>query len=90
MINLRNERFRDLDAPIVEGLDNYTCRHFSVAYLRHLIMANEILGSTLLTLHNLHFFLDLVLQAREHIETGDFGPWHRQWIARYEAAGGLS
>ncbi|MEZ5276657.1 MAG: tRNA guanosine(34) transglycosylase Tgt [Opitutaceae bacterium] len=85
VINLRNERFRDLDVPLVEGLDNYTCRHFSVAYLRHLIMANEILGSTLLTLHNIHFFLDLVRQAQVHIEAGDFGPWHRAWISRYES-----
>ena len=85
VVNLRNERFRDLDQPLVEGLDNYTCRHFSVAYLRHLVMAGEILGSTLLTLHNLHFFLDLVRQARAHIEAGDFGLWHRAWISRYEA-----
>jgi len=87
VINLRNERYREVESPLVEGMDNYTCRHFSVAYLRHLVMANEILASTLLTLHNLHFFLDLVHQAREHIEAGDFGSWHRQWIERYEAGG---
>jgi hypothetical protein len=62
---------------VVEGLDNYTCRNFSRAYLRHLTMANEILASTLLTLHNVHFYLDLVAQARAHIEAGDYGPWHR-------------
>ena len=48
-------------------------------------MANEILASTLITLHNLHFFLDLVRLAREHIVAGDFDPWHRGWIERYEA-----
>jgi len=88
VINLRNERYREVDAPLVEGMDNYTCRHFSIAYLRHLVMANEILASTLLTLHNLHFFLHLVGQAREHIEAGDFGSWHRRWIERYEAGVG--
>jgi hypothetical protein len=62
--------------PIVEGLDNYTCRNFSRAYLRHLIMAGEMLGGTLVTIHNLHFFLNLVEQARAHIEAGDYGPWH--------------
>jgi queuine tRNA-ribosyltransferase len=84
-INLRNERFRDDPRPLVEGLDNYACRNFSRAYLRHLTLAKEMLGGTLLTLHNLHFFLDLMSRARSHIEAGDFGPWHRSWIERYEA-----
>ena len=48
-------------------------------------MANEILASTLLTIHNLHFYLDLMAQARAHLEAGDFGSWHRSWIERYEA-----
>jgi queuine tRNA-ribosyltransferase len=86
MINLRNERYR-LDAgPLVEGMDNYTCRQFSRAYLRHLVMANEILACTLLTIHNLHFYLELVAQARAHIEAGDFAAWSKAWIARYEAS----
>ena len=83
-LNLRNERHRRDPRPIVEGLANYTAG-FSRAYLRHLTMAGEILGCTLLTIHNLHFYLDLMAQARAHLEAGDFGPWHRAWIARYEA-----
>ncbi|MCX6946056.1 MAG: tRNA guanosine(34) transglycosylase Tgt [Opitutales bacterium] len=84
-MNLRNEKYRADPRPIVDGLDNYTCRHFSRAYLRHLTVAGEILSCTLLTLHNLHFYLDLMAQARAHIEAGDYGPWHRGWIERYEA-----
>lgn len=84
-MNLRNEQYRADPRPVVEGLDNYTCRHFSRAYLRHLSLANEMLAGTLLTIHNLHFYLDLMEQARTHIEAGDFGPWHRAWTARYEA-----
>lgn len=84
-MNLRNERFRRDPRPIVEeGTPNYTTG-FSRAYLRHLTMAGEMLGGTLLTLHNLHFYLDLMSQARAHIEAGDYGPWHRAWIERYEA-----
>jgi len=83
LINLRNECHRADAVPLVEGLDNYTAR-FSRAYLRHLVMANEILASTLLTIHNLHFYLDLMSQARAHLEAGDFGSWHRAWIERYE------
>lgn len=88
-LNLRNHRFRKDAAPLMEDLDNYTCRHFSRAYLRHLVMAEEILGCALLSLHNVHFFLDLMSQARAHLEIGDFSPWHRQWIARYEQGEGL-
>jgi queuine tRNA-ribosyltransferase len=83
-MNLRNERFRSDSRPIVEGMDNYTAQ-FSRAYLRHLTVAGEMLSGTLLTIHNLHFYLDLVAQARRHIEAGDYGPWHRAWIERYEA-----
>ncbi|MGH8018704.1 MAG: tRNA guanosine(34) transglycosylase Tgt [Opitutaceae bacterium] len=88
VVNLRNERYRAIDAPLVPGFDNYTCRNFSIGYLRHLVMAGEILGCTLLTLNNVSFYLDLVRQAREHLEAGDFLPWSRAWIERYEAGVG--
>ena len=84
-LNLKNEKYRTDPRPIVAGLDNYTCRNFSRAYLRHLTVAGEILASTLCTLHNLHFYLDLMAQARAHIEAGDYAAWSRAWIERYEA-----
>ena len=83
-MNLRNERFRADARPIMEGLDNYTAG-FSRAYLRHLTQAGEILSCTLLTIHNLHFYLDLMAQVRRHLEAGDYGSWHRAWVERYEA-----
>jgi tRNA-guanine family transglycosylase len=58
-MNLRNEQYRADPRPIVEGLANYTA-NFSRAYLRHLTLAGEILSCTLLTIHNLHFYLDLM------------------------------
>ncbi len=82
-LNLRNEQFRKDPRPIVEGMANYTA-NFSRAYLRHLNMAGEMLAGTLLTIHNLHFFLELMAQARAHIEAGDYAPWHCGWIERYE------
>lgn len=85
VLNIKNERFRLDERPLVEGLDNYTCRHFSRAYLRHLFQAQEMLSSTLLSLHNIHFFQDLMAQARAHIEAGDYAAWSKGWIARYEA-----
>ena len=44
-----------------------------------------MIAGTLLTIHNLHFFLDLMAQARAHIETGDYASWSAAWIKRYEA-----
>jgi queuine tRNA-ribosyltransferase len=83
-LNLRNEKFRTDPRPISEEVVNYTTQ-FSRAYLRHLTVAGEILSCTLLTLHNLHFYLDLMAQARAHIEAGDYDSWHRAWVERYEA-----
>ena len=83
-LNLRNERYRADPAPIHGEVNNYAT-NFSRAYLRHLMVAGEILGCTLLTIHNLAFYLDLMAQARAHIEAGNYGAWHRAWVARYEA-----
>ncbi|MCH2036719.1 MAG: queuine tRNA-ribosyltransferase family protein, partial [Puniceicoccaceae bacterium] len=83
LVNLRNERFKHDDKPIMDA-DNYTCRNFSRAYLRHLVQANELLANTLLSIHNLHFFLDLMSQARAHIEAGDYDAWCKAWIQRFQ------
>jgi queuine tRNA-ribosyltransferase len=83
-LNLKNERFRADRGPIHDEVKNYAS-NFSRAYLRHLMVAGEILGCTLLTIHNLAFYLDLMAQARAHIEAGDYAEWHRAWVARYEA-----
>ena len=85
MKNIRNAQFAEDPNPLESNLDNYTCRRFSRAYLRHLIMAKEILGCTLLTLHNLHFYLELMREARSHIARGDFTKWSQAWIQEYEA-----
>ena len=82
ILNLRNEKFKTDDRPIMEA-NNYTCKNFSRAYLRHLLMSNELLASTLLSIHNLHFFLDLMREAREHIASNDYDAWSTQWIKNY-------
>ncbi|MEM9158625.1 MAG: tRNA guanosine(34) transglycosylase Tgt [Verrucomicrobiota bacterium] len=87
MKNILNAKYAAEHSPLVEGMDNYTCRNFSRAYIRHLIKAKEMLGCTLLTIHNLHFYLDLMEQVRGHIEAGDFATWSKGWIERYEADG---
>jgi len=83
-LNMRNARYADDPSPIEEGCGCYACRHFSRAYLRHLIMAKEILGLRLATLHNLHFMLHLMRKIREAILAGTFAALKRDFLANYE------
>jgi queuine tRNA-ribosyltransferase len=75
-IKLRNTRYRADTAPLDETCGCPTCRTFSRGYLHHLQRVNEILGARLNTVHNLHFYLDLMRQAREAIAAGRFGAFH--------------
>jgi queuine tRNA-ribosyltransferase len=68
-IRIRNARYRDEAAPLDEKCTCYTCRHFTRAYLYHLQKANEILGARLNTLHNLHYYQELMRELRQAIET---------------------
>ena len=70
IIRLRNARYRDDIRPLDEDCGCYTCRHFSRAYLHHLQRANEILGAHLNTLHNLHFYQQLMADLRQAIGAG--------------------
>jgi len=83
-LNLRNERFKEDFSPLDENTDSFASQEFSKAYLRHLIQAKESLAGTILTLHNLRFFVSLMEEARKHIISGDFPSWSAGWIANYE------
>ena len=71
-IRIRNARYRDDTAPLDETCGCYTCRHFTRAYLYHLDKAKEILGARLNTLHNLHYYQELMQELRGAIEQGMF------------------
>jgi len=86
-INLRNARFADDAGPLEEGCTCYACTHFSRAYVRHLIKANEILGHHLLTLHNLHLMLTVAREIRQAILEGRFQAYREAfWRAHEQAA----
>lgn len=74
-IKIRNARYRDDTRPLDPSCDCHTCTHFSRAYLHHLQKANEITGSRLNTLHNLHFYLKIMAEMRAAIEAGTFAQW---------------
>ncbi|HEY0778242.1 MAG TPA: tRNA guanosine(34) transglycosylase Tgt [Gemmatirosa sp.] len=82
-LNLRNARFRDDPAPLDAECRCATCRRFSRAYLRHLVLADEMLGLRLLSLHNVFFVVDLMREARDQLAGGDFDGWSVRWLARY-------
>ena len=63
-VNIANARFKSDTGPVQPGCTCYTCRHFSLAYLRHLYMARELLAYRLNTLHNIHYYVHLVKRAR--------------------------
>ena len=70
-IRIRNARYRDDMAPLDERCACYACRNFTRAYLYHLQKANEILGARLNTLHNLHYYQELMGELRAAIETNN-------------------
>ena len=71
-INICNTRFREDEGPVDPMCDCYTCRHYSLAYLRHLYTAREILAYRLNTIHNVHYYVNLVKAMREAILAGTF------------------
>jgi queuine tRNA-ribosyltransferase len=83
--NIRNARFKFCEKPIDENLDCYASQNFSLGYLRHLTIADEILGLQLASMQNIAFYLWLVCQAREHILTDDFEKWKTDFLKKYNS-----
>jgi queuine tRNA-ribosyltransferase len=85
-IKIRNSRFRDDTRPLDMQCSCYTCAHFTRAYLHHLQRVNEILGARLNTIHNLHFYLELMRQARDALDAGGYSRFAAQ-VRRQRSAG---
>jgi queuine tRNA-ribosyltransferase len=69
--------------PVEEGCDCFACRHFTRAYLRHLLNVEEILGLRMLSVHNTHVFMKVMADARNAIAAGTFGEYRREFAANY-------
>ncbi len=83
-LNLKNAEFALDNGPIEENCGCAACRGFSRGYIRHLIKAEEILGLRLITLHNLHLYLNLMSRARAEIERGAFDQFRKGFVAEYK------
>jgi len=83
-INLLNSVNAHSFAPIDESCQCYTCRNFTRAYLRHLIIAKEILAATLISIHNIQFLVTLMNHARQSILDGAFDTFAAAFLERYQ------
>jgi queuine tRNA-ribosyltransferase len=78
---LRNAGHKLADEPLDPACDCYTCRTFSRGYLRFLFLSAEVLGGTLVSLHNVHFYQTLMRQMRDAIAAGTLAEWRRAFEA---------
>ncbi len=82
-LSIKQAQYRDDPRPIDEACGCYTCRNFSRAYLRHLFLSKEILSSMLNTIHNLHFYLDLMSRIRNAIAETTFHDFQAAFTQEY-------
>jgi queuine tRNA-ribosyltransferase len=82
-LRLRNARFKRDPAPLESGCECYTCRHFSRAYLHHLFVAGEMLGPTLLSLHNVAFYVRVMAEIRLAIRERRYADYRSVRLAQW-------
>jgi len=82
-INIRNEKYQEDLMPLDEECQCYSCKNYSRAYINHLFKAGEILGSILLTNHNIHYYQDLMAEIREQIEQDNYNDFAEEFIANH-------
>ena len=82
-LNIKRAEFRADTRPLDDACTCSACRRFTRAYLRHLFQADEMLGLRLLSLHNVHFLVALMREARDAIRDGTFDRWSQHWLDRY-------
>ena len=82
-INFHNLKFKEDLSPIDEECDCYSCKHYSKAYIRHLISVDEMLGGTLLSIHNIRFLIKLTEEIRKAIKEDRFLDYKKDFLAKY-------
>ena len=80
-VKIKNARYKDDQGPLDESCTCYCCKNFSRAYLHHLQRSKEILGARLNTIHNLHFYLQIMQEMRDAIDADDFDGFRQRFAA---------
>jgi queuine tRNA-ribosyltransferase len=81
--SIKKEIFKFDKLPLQKGCTCETCKNYNRSYLRHLIFENEILGLRLMSIHNLHFLLNLMRQIRTHINKGTFKKFKKDFFKKF-------
>jgi queuine tRNA-ribosyltransferase len=81
--NIVASRYREDFTPLIDGCECYTCKNYTRAYLHHLLHAKELLGYTLMSIHNEHFIIKLVDDIRASIQNGSFFELRKNWLKTY-------
>jgi len=84
-INIKNAKYKDDFTPIEVNCDCYACKHYTKAYIRHLIVANETFGARLLSIHNIRFLVRLTEEIREAIKNDSLLDYKEQFLRNYNA-----
>ena len=82
IMNMRNAKWAEDFSPLDPSGSSFVDSHYSKAYVRHLFVAGEMFGAMIASEHNLAFYLDLVREARKHIEAGDYASWKDVTVKR--------
>lgn len=88
-INIKNAKYKEDFTPIEETCDCYTCKHFTKAYVRHLITAGEVNGGRLLSIHNIRFLIKLTEDIRNSIKEDRFEEFKESFIKNYKNDGNI-
>ncbi|MEQ9116458.1 MAG: tRNA guanosine(34) transglycosylase Tgt [Rickettsiales bacterium] len=83
-VNIRNAQFKEDPEPLDKNCECKACRNYSKAYLNHLVKCNEILGSMLLTWHNIQFYQDLMSRIRDEIKSSNLENFAKEFLANYK------
>lgn len=82
--SIKNKQFFNDSHPLQKKCECLTCKNYSKSYLRHLIFENEILGLRLMTIHNLHFLLNLMAEIRKSINQNKFTTFKKNFFKKFK------
>ncbi|MBX3040405.1 MAG: tRNA guanosine(34) transglycosylase Tgt [Bdellovibrionaceae bacterium] len=88
-VSIKRAEYKEDPSPLDPECDCYTCSNYSKAYLRHLFLSGEILGSRLNTIHNIHFYMKVMEKARLHLEQGTWEAYRDDCLARFVKRDGV-
>ena len=83
-MNLKNAKYKEDFTPLESTCDCYTCKHYTKSYIRHLLMCDEMLAGTLLSIHNIRFLIKLTEDIRDNIESNTLLEFRDEFIERYK------